>query len=286
MNYNIQQIKRKYSKSDVHEFSDYHQFMDASVELMKQTIELLWILIGIGYCDENGEPKKISKEEAVVAGNINRYIKLNTSFLQNICEGKIEIASILSRCIGETYINTKYLMSNSEERVIKNYIKYSLITEKALWNTIRENIEKRGGNTEHIEMRMNNSIERSFDKSDFELGEVSRSSKWKSISKRANEVAGDEFYSIFYGIGSHSIHGNWQDILTYHLKSSDDGFILNLNWNGSQPQLIDATVLMNLDLVESVAEELKKTEIIKIKEELIDYQIDLIEAHEKYLRKN
>lgn len=286
MDYNIQQIKRKYSKSDVHEFSDYHQFMDASVELLKQTIELLWILIGIGYCDENGKPKKISREEAVVAGNINRYIKLNTSFLQNICEGKIEIASILSRCIGETYVNAKYLLSNSEERVIRNYIKYSLITEKALWNTIRENIEKRGGNTEHIEKRMNNSIERSFDDSDFELDEVSRSSKWKNISKRANEVAGDEFYSIFYGIGSHSIHGNWQDILTYHLKGSDDGFILNLNWNGPQPQLVDATVLMNLDLVESLAEEFKKPEIIKIKEELIDYQVDLVEAHENYLRKD
>jgi hypothetical protein len=285
MSQNIQQIKRKYSKSDVNEFSDYHQFMDASVELLKQTIELLWILIGVGYCDDNGEPKIISKEEAVVAGNINRYIKLNTSFLQNICEGKIEIASILSRCVGETYVNAKYLLSNSEERVIKNYIKYSLITEKALWNTIRENIENRGGDTEHIEMRMNNSIQRSFDKSDFELDEVSRSSKWKSISKRANEVAGDEFYSVFYGIGSHSIHGNWQDILTYHLKSSDDGFILNLQWNGPQPQLIDATVLMNLDLVESLAEEFKKPEIIEIKEELIDYQIDLIEAHEKYLKK-
>lgn len=286
MSYNIQQIKRKYSKSDVQDFSEYHQFMDASVELLKQTIELLWIFIWIGYCDENREPKLISKEEAVVAGNINRYIKLNTSFLQNICEGKIEIASILSRCVGETFVNTKYLLSNSEERVINNYIKHSLITEKALWNTILENIETRGGNTKHIEMRMNNSIEKSFDKSDFELNEVSRSSKWKSISKRANEVAGDEFYSIFYGMGSHSIHGNWQDILTYHLKGSDDGFILNLNWNGPQPQLVDATVLMNLDLVESLAKKFKKPEIIKIKEELIDYQIDLIEAHEKYLRKD
>lgn len=281
----MQHIKPKYSQSEINEFNDYHQFMDASVELLKQTIELLWILIRIGYCDENGEPKEISKDDAVVAGNINRFIKLNTSFLQNICEGKIEIASILSRCIGETYVNVKYLLSNSEERVIRNYIKYSLITEKELWNKIKENVEKKGGKTEHIEFRMNESIKRNFDKSDFELDEVSRSSKWKSISKRADEVAGDEFYSIFYGISSHSIHGNWQDILTYHLTNSGNGFKLNLKWNGAQPQLIDATVLMNLDLIELLTDKFGNSEVKKVKNELFDYQIDLIESHEKYLNK-
>ncbi len=285
MQYEMQHIKPKYSKSEIVEFNDYHQFMDASVELLKQTIELLWILIGIGYCEENGEPKEISKEDAVVGGNINRYIKLNTSFLQNICEGKIEIASILSRCIGETYVNVKYLLANSEERVIKNYVKYSLITEKELWNTIKENVAKRGGETEHIEFRMNESIKKSFDKSDFELDEVSRSSKWKSISKRADEVAGEEFYSIFYGISSHSIHGNWQDILTYHLTNSENGFKLNLKWNGPQPQLIDASVLMNLDLIELLAEKFADEDIKKVKEQLLSYQVSLIESHEEYLKK-
>lgn len=281
----IQHIKPKYSESEIADFNDYNQFMDASVELLKQTIELLWILIGIGYCDDNGEPKEISKDDAVVAGNINRYIKLNTSFLQNICEGKIEIASILSRCVGETYVNTKYLLSNSEERVIRNYIKYSLITEKELWNKIKENVEKRGGETEHIEFRMNKSIRRSFDSSDFELDEVSRSSKWKSISKRADEVAGEEFYSIFYGISSHSIHGNWQDILTYHLTNSENGFKLNLKWNAAQPQLIDASVLMNLDLIEVLSEKFADEDIKELKEELLNYQIGLIESHEEYLKK-
>lgn len=285
MKNSVQHIKPKYSESEISEFDDYHQFMDASVELLKQTIELLWILIRIGYCDENGEPKEILKEDAVVGGNINRFIKLNTSFLQNICEGKIEIASILSRCIGETYVNVKYLLANTEERVIKNYLKYSLITEKELWNKIKENVEKRGGETEHIEFRMNESIKRSFDKSDFELDEVSRSSKWKSISKRADEVAGEEFYSIFYGISSHSIHGNWQDILTYQLTNSENGFKLNLKWNGPQPQLIDASVLMNLDLIELLAEKFADEDIKRVKEELLNYQVDLIESHEEYLKK-
>jgi len=288
MKYNVQNIKPKYSNLEINEFDDNDQFMEASIELLKQTIELLWILIGIGYCDENGEPKEISKEEAVVAGNINRYIKLNTSFLQNICERRSEIASILSRCIGETYVNIKYLLGNFEERVIRNYIKYSLITEKELWNKIKENIKKRGGEAEYIEYRMNESIKRSFDKSDFLLDEVNRSSKWKSISKRADDVAGDAFYLIFYGISSHSVHGNWQDVLTYHLTNSGNGFKLNLEWTQPQPQMIDAFVSMNLDLVEALAEKFANREIKKIKEELLNYKMNLVESHEEYLeaRKN
>lgn len=285
MNYEVEKIRPKYSDSELKKFDNHNQFMEASVELLKQTVELLWILIGIEYCDENGEPIEITKEHAVIAGNINRYIKLNTSFLQNMCENKLEIASIILRCIGETYVNTKYLIANTEERVVRNYLKYSLLTEKELWNKIKENIEKRGGESKHIEYRMNESIKKSFDKSDFELDEVSRSSKWKSILKRANEVAGEEFYSIFYGISSHSIHGNWQDILTYHLTTTENGFKLKLHWNNSQPQLIDAAVLINLDLIGTITDKTSNSEVEKVKEELLMYQLNLIDYHESFLKR-
>ena len=92
-------------------------------------------------------------------------------------------------------------------------------------------------------------------------------------------------HSIFYGISSHSIHGNWQDILTYHLDNSGNGFKLNLNWNSAQPQLIDASVLMNLDLIELLGKKFAKEDIKKVKEELLNYQVNLIESHERYLMK-
>jgi len=280
----IEHIIPKYNQSEVDSFEDYNQFMDASVELLKQTIEMLWFVVGISYCDEKGDSKVLNKKEAVIGGNIIRYIKLNISFLQNTCEAKIEIASILSRCIGETYVNIKFLIANTEERVIRNYIKNSLITEKGLWNKIKENIEKRGGDSEQIEFRMNESIKRSFDRSDFDLDEVSKSSKWQSISKRADEVAGKEFYSIFYGLSSHSIHGNWQDIYTYHLKNTEGGFKLKFEWNDSQPQIIEATVLMNLDLLELLEQTFPNQKLKAKIKELFTYQASLIKSHENYLK--
>src|SRR4051812_12224368 len=108
-------IEPKYSDDEVANFDTEDKFMDASVELLKQTIELLWTTVGLKYCDADGIPKTINKDDAVIAGNLIRLIKLNTSFLQNICENKLEICYILNRCIAETAINIKYMLVEGEE---------------------------------------------------------------------------------------------------------------------------------------------------------------------------
>ena len=281
-------IEPKYSKTELTEFKDENQFMDAYVELLKQTITLLFLIVGDRYCEgKEGIPRKISRNEAIIGGNLTRLIKLNTSFLENICNGKLEICYILNRCIAETAINTQFMIVEGEENVLRNYIKYSLITEKELWNTIKDNVKDRNDEKLHIEERMQKSIERSFNSSDFDLENVNRSSKWKSIAKRAEYVAGDQFYKVFYGIGSHSIHGNWQDILMNNLTKEDDEFKLNLEWNRPRPQIMDGAIIMNLVLTKSFAEKekLKGLEFYLEKTELLmKYHSDLTNEHEKYLK--
>lgn len=286
----IDNILPKYSNTEIEKFDSEDNFMDAYVELLKQTIELIYRVVGLKYCDNEGIPKKISKDEAVVGGNLTRLIKLNTSFLQNICEGKLEICYIINRCIAETAINTKFLLIEGEERVRRNYIKYSLITEKELWETILSNVKDRSGDVLPIEERMQKSILNSFDKSDFDLDEVKRSSKWKSIKDRANLVAGEMFYSVFYGISSHSIHGNWQDILISNLKKLEEGFELNLEWNRPRPQIIDGAIILNLDIVKTFCERELKGDttgnlIIEKCNVLNEYHSDLNQNHEKWLMK-
>lgn len=286
----INNILPKYSDAEIERFDSEDKFMDAYVELLKQTIELIYRVVGFRYCDPEGVPKKIDKEEAVVGGNLIRLIKLNTSFLQNICEGKLEICYIINRCIAETAINTKFLLIEGEERVKRNYIKNSLITEKELWETIITNVKDRSGDVLPIEERMQRSIQNSFDKSDFDLDEVKRSSKWKSIKDRANLVAGEMFYSVFYGISSHSIHGNWQDILLNNLKKIEDGFELNLQWNRPRPQIIDGAIILNLDIVKIFCERELQNDttaslIIEKCKTLNDYHADLTQNHEKWMLK-
>lgn len=282
------EITPKYSESELEKFENEDLFMDAYVELLKQSIELLYHIVNYKYCDENGEPIIINKDSAVIGGNLIRFIKLNTSFLQNICEGKVEICYILNRCIAETYINIKYMLVESEDRVKRNFIKHSLRTEKELWEIIIKNIKDRGDDTLPIENRMQISIQNSFDKSDFPIDDVNKSSKWKSIKNRADEVAGDYFYNIFYGISSHSIHGNWQDILSNNLIKLENGYKLDLNWQHPKPQLIDPTIFFNLDTVEVFLEkELANHEYnIQVKKavnKLQNYLALLLQKHEQWL---
>lgn len=284
----LKNIEIQYSKSELLALNNNDLFMHVYVELLKKTISMLYLIIGDRYSDDvNGCPIKISKEEAIIGGNITRLIKLNTSFLENVCSGKLEICYIISRCIAETAINIQYMLSEGEESVLRNYIKYSLKTEKELWNTIKENIKDRGGEKKEIEKRMESSILSSFDESDFKLDDINRSSKWKSIAKRAACVAGDMFYGVYYGISSHSIHGNWQDILLNNIEKEDDGFKLNLQWNTPKPQVLDIAISLNLKVVydfiekENVSEKklfLEKTKL------LMEHHDNLLFAHEKFIK--
>lgn len=286
----LKDLKPTYRNCEIASFDNENDFMDTYVELLKQSMELLYRIVGFKYFDIDDSPKVINKEDAVLGGNLIRLIKLNTSFLQNICEGKLEICYIINRCIAETTVNIKYILIEGEERVKRNYIKNSLITEKELWEVILFNVKDRGGDKLPIEQRMQQSIQNSFDNSDFDIDEVKRSSKWKSIKSRADAVAVEMFYSVFYGISSHSSHGNWQDILFNNLEKVDNGFKLNLKWQRLRPQIIDGSIIFNLGIVSLFNnKELKDDnnyDVLKEKHEaLFEYHNYLRENHEKWLNK-
>lgn len=287
---NINDIVPKYIEKDIAKFDNENEFMDAYVELLKQTIELLWRIVDFKYCDKAGEPKVINKDEAVLAGNLIRLSKLNTSFLQNICECKMEICCIINRCIAETAINLKYILSEGEDRVKRNYIKNSLITEKELWGIIINNVKDRDGDILPIETRMKESIMNSFDSSDFEIEEVQRSSKWKTLKSRADIVAGEMFYSVYYGISSHSVHGNWQDILVNNLQKVENGFKVKFDWQSPRSQILSGPIILNLDIVSLFNDVEFKNEsyynVMRDKSEcLIEYHNLLTDYHEKWITK-
>ncbi len=122
------------------------------------------------------------------------------------------------------------------------------------------------------------------------MDEVCRSSKWKSIKSRADLVAGEMFYSVFYGISSHSVHGNWQDILFNHLNKADDEFELNLSWNKPRPQIIEGPIVLNLDIVatfcnKEITNRNSANSIENKCAQLIDYLKMLSHYHEKLIQK-
>jgi hypothetical protein len=277
----------KHSEEEVAKLNNKNAFMDAYIELHKETIKMLWQIIDLKYCNENDDPITIDRDNAVIGGNLLRLNKLNLSFLENFCNNKLEICSIINRCLAETAINLKYLLLDDNNQ-IRNYIKNSLITEKELWGVIKSNIEERGEEASGIETRMQNSILKSFEQSDFELDDVNRSSGWKTFRSRADKVSIDMFYSVYYGMSSHAIHGNWQDILSNNLKKVEGGFKLDLNWQKTGPQIIDGPIILSLDVMsifikKELSSDNNSTLLLDNIKTLLDYQSSLMSAHEKWM---
>jgi hypothetical protein len=280
----IKKIKPKYVQDQFNCFSKKSEFMDAYVELLKQSILLLINITKIKYYKSENESKIIEKEDSIIAGNLIRLIKLNTSLVQNICEHKLEICLILNRCITETGVNLKLFLSEGNNKNKYNYIKYSLTTEKRLWETIISNIDENDGKIKPIETRMKNSIEDSFNNSGFNLDEINRSSKWGTIMSRFKDAYGDQLYKRFFGVSSHSVHGNWQDILQNNLRKESDGFSLIMEWREPQPEIMLLATFFNLDIAKIfVLHELSKNPsfdiLIEKTQMLIDYQIQLKDCY-------
>lgn len=233
---------------EIAKYQDECQFMCSHVELNKQIIVLLFKCCD-KYLNVNDLPKFLSEEDAVIAGNMARLYKLCHSFLQNICDQKAEICFILFRCITETCLNIKYMLLNGENNVRRNYIKYSLITEKKVYKKVCQNIHNREEEELPIEKRMKISIKNSFDSSNIQLEEVKNSSRWKSLSSRVAVVEDPNFYSILYGLSSHSIHGNWQDLLSNHLNKTEKGFEIDLTWTQPRPQMMEGVSFQLLAVI-------------------------------------
>jgi len=56
----------------------------------------------------------------------------------------------------------------------------------------------------------------------------------------------EDAYLAMVGGPSHSVHGNWQDLLEYHLNESENGFAPELNWHRPRPQALFAIGLLAL----------------------------------------
>jgi hypothetical protein len=100
-------------------------------------------------------------------------------------------------------------------------------------NKINDNISLRGIELP-IETRMKSSIAEAFKKSDISAEKVHANKRevWgEAIYKRAKRVNWEEIYFAVFSLPSHAIHGNWQDLITYHLEYDNGEFTPKTEWS-------------------------------------------------------
>ena len=248
---NVPNIKK--TEIDIEEVSQFKSEDDFNGLSVKILIE-----VGSYICIAGNifpiETKSWSIGQAVVGGHLVRLYKFISAMLDQTCQHRRETSFVFGRLAFECIVNLRYLIKNASEELFWSYKAYSLKHEYKLHNNIKKNIAKRDGEVLEIEQRMLNSIEKSFHASEISMDEIqpSKLRNWggKNIYEKAEDVGLEKAYLAAFGGGSHSVHGNWQDMLEYNLEKQPNGsFTPNFEWNPPRPQLLNAIALLSIGAI-------------------------------------
>lgn len=283
------------TKVDIKEIKQYDsedQYITLAIELFKEVAQITVIVTSIYNLDENNNPKKWNRNEAILGGLMVRISKLQRGMLEQLCEDRLEIAMIIFRCLVESIINVIYLLKEKDDKLFNEFIEYSLREEKRLLNLIDLNIKERGHEI-FIETRMKKSIDRSFKTSSFTPNQVDESKfkPWgETIYRRAKKIEMGDIYFYLFSLPSHSIHGNWQDLITYHLDYENGIFTPRTQWSRTRPQPIFTITLLSGEINKQYLDEIipdcyDKKQLNNILEDIIERTRLADDLHEKYLTK-
>jgi len=223
-------------------FKSEHDYIALSVDLLVEVGS--YVCIAGNIVPPSGETW--TRHEAVLVGHLVRLYKLISALLDQTCQRRRETSFIFGRLAFECIVNTMFLIKNDRPEIIQSYV---MRHEKRLRDGIRANIEARGGDAWPIEERMLASIEKSALKSSIDLDSINPPKNWagKNLFQKAQGVGLDAAYLGAFGGPSHSVHGNWQDLLEYHLKADGDGFVLVFEWHQPRPQLLTTIAQLSLE---------------------------------------
>lgn len=284
--------KTEVSVERIKKYNSNDSFMSLAVDLFKEIITITVVVSCVYRLDENNKPRKWTRNEAILGGLMVRLSKLQSSFLDQICQKRMEIAMILLRCLGEGLININYLLERNNDELSNKFIEYSLREEKRLLNRINNNIAERGYELP-IEQRMKKSIKRAFKTSNFVPAKVNENNfdSWeKTIHKRAKIVGMEDIYSALFSLPSHDIHGNWQNLINNHLEYENNEFNPNTNRKMPKPQPLFGICVLSAKTVKLYIKKIvpdcsDKEKVLKMLEDVTLRVRVADELHEHYLQK-
>ncbi len=191
-------------------------------------------------------------------------------------------------------LNLSYLCRYCNEDVFVSYVQHSMRHEKKLLDRIQTNITARGGEVLHIEQRMINSIQQKTTTSGVDIENINTSTpkNWagKNLFEKAKAVDMDQAYLAAFGGGSHNVHGNWMDLLEYHLYVEDGLFHPDGEWSTPRPQILLALAKLTVEALGAYFDYLGHLEARAImKDRLSDIWRRIREVdqlHEQYLQQH
>lgn len=119
--------------------------------------------------------------------------------------------------------------------------------------------------------------------------------KWEpwgeKIYERAKSIGMEEEYFALFSLPSHAVHGNWQDLITYHLEYENGEFSPKTEWGYPRPQPIFVASILSAEVNKLYLNEVipacpDKEQIGKLLDDVFVRIRVADELHEQFLQRN
>lgn len=220
-------------------------------ELYKETA-LISILVSNIFKSVDGGTS-FDRNQAISVGllvRITKYMGSVIALLVDKVGNHGEVITTLNRCILESAIKLRFFCEKATSQDYENFIKSSLKPEKEAYEQIEKNIQERGIELP-TEKRMKESIKKTLRLSGYVMTDLSSIPQFINYKDILISLGMGDFYSFGQGIPSHSIHGDWVELLLNNLKESGIGFTPKPEHLNPDARLICPINIFILDAIKS-----------------------------------
>ncbi len=217
-------------------------------ELCREAAGLLTLCVSL-QLGSTPNDVRFPRNQAICVGLLVRMVKLMTSSMK-LSSGRehAETVLILNRCISESAINLRFLLLKDDETLYESVVAGSLKPEKEFHDMILTNIAERGGERFEIEEGMLASIRATFESSGIDMKDVdTKGSPWGgTLRNKLKAMDMEDGYVAVQMIPSHHVHGDWVDLVKFHLNERDGLFEPNRDWTKTDGELLSGGATMAL----------------------------------------
>lgn len=224
---------------------DERLFLETAAALVTEFGELT-ALLARTHEDPEGLPVRPGRDTAVLYGLTTRIVKLTRRLAAETYEGRGELQLLIDREIFATTATLAYLLRGGGDR-FDAFVRDSLHADRDVWQHLDNNRELRGGDNLPQEVRMRRRLDRSFalagvDPAELDLDEESG---WPGVSGQVGAIGEPDAYRM-HQLGADEVHGAWNELVTHHLRTDDDGLAWlgpKLGWSPAVVQPLTAVAI-------------------------------------------
>ena len=233
-------------------------FLEAAAALVTEFGELT-ALLARTHEQPDGVPVRQGRDSAVLYGLTTRIVKLTRRLAAETYEGRGELQLLIDREIFTSTAALAYLLRGRGDR-FEAFVRDSLHADRDIWQHLDNNRDLRAGDNLPQETRMRRRLERTFglagvDPAELELDEESG---WPDVGEQVRAIGEPDAHRM-HQLGADEVHGVWNEMVTHHLRTDDDGLTWlgpKLGWSPAVVQPLTAVAIQGSRVMAAYARHL------------------------------